>query len=264
MTLSRVLVGDDGSPGAAAARAWAEILARGAGAEVIVSRVVEQAGGSGAVNQAGSEVNELTGPPAPALLSLADEVAADLLAVGRRGGGGFDSLRLGSTAHQVAEHALRPVAVVPATTVATSYRWPFAIIAVGHDGSEVATGALAWAAAAAALSSAMVVVVHALELGPAYAAAGLGDAYEQARARIAAMVDEWCAPLRDADVAYSTVVEEGGPAGVLLEAVGAREADLLVVGRRTPGLFPGMAMGSVAHRALGFAPCPTVVVPAAG
>ena len=38
-------------------------------------------------------------------------------------------------------------------------------------------------------------------------------------------------------------------------------ADLLVVGRTSSGMFPGMAMGSVAHRALGFAPCPTIPVP---
>jgi nucleotide-binding universal stress UspA family protein len=63
-----------------------------------------------------------------------------------------------------------------------------------------------------------------------------------------------------AGVAYATVVEEGGPAAVLLDAVRARDADLLVVGRQA-SKFPGMAMGSVAHRALGFAPCPTIVVP---
>jgi len=229
-----------------------------------VASVVDRLDGTAATPAGPLGVQEVVGAPAPALLALADEVAADLVVVGRRGAGGFEALRLGSTAHQVAEHAIRPVAVVPATSARSAGGWPFATVAVGVDGSAVAAGALAWAAAVAARAEAAVVVVHALELAPAFAAPGLGDAYEEARAGITAAVDGWCAPLREAGVAYSTVVEEGGPAGVLLDAVRSHEADLLVVGRRPPGSFPGMAMGSAAHRALGFAPCPTVVVPAAG
>jgi len=265
MTSSRLLVGDDGSAGAAAARAWARALADAEHAEVVVARVTGQAGDGTAVEQAGhAGTQQLAGPPASALLAFADEVAADLVVVGRRGAGGFQALRLGSTAHQVAEHATRPVAVVPAIGTRSGDAWPFATIAVGLDGSPVAAGALAWAANLAARSSAAVVVVHALELASAFAPAALDAAYVQARMRATAAVDEWCAPLRDAGVAYSTVVEEGGPAGVVLDAVSRHAADLLVVGRRSPGSFPGMAMGSTAHRALGFSPCPTVVVPDVG
>jgi nucleotide-binding universal stress UspA family protein len=114
----------------------------------------------------------------------------------------------------------------------------------------------------AAASSAAVLVVHALEIGPAFMAAGLIEAYAHALAQTTAAVEEWCEPLRKAGLAYTTVLEEGGPTGVLLHAVRTHGADLLVVGRRTRGDFPGMDMGSAAHRALGFSPCPTVVVPA--
>ena len=258
MTLSRVLVGDDRSPGAAAARAWANALAGAAGAEVVVAGVTDTAAGAGTVEQ------QLTGPPAPALLGFADEISADLVVVGRRGAGGFDALRLGSTAHQLAEHTTRPLAVVPPTPPHVADGWPFVAIVVGHDGSPVAAGALAWTVPLATQSAAAVVVTHALELAPAFAAGGLGGAYEQARAGWRSAVDEWCAPLSKAGVRCSTVVEEGGPTGVLLDAVRTRNADLLVVGRRASGTFPGISMGSAAHRALGFAPCPTVVVPAAG
>ena len=115
-----------------------------------------------------------------------------------------------------------------------------------------------------AASSATAVVVHALDFAPMFAAAGLVEAYERARGEFETAVEEWCAPLREVGVAYVTSVQEGGPAGVLLDAVYGHRADLLVVGRRAPGAFPGTAMGSVAHRALGFSPCTTVVVPHAG
>lgn len=264
MTLSSVLVGDDGSPGAAAARTWADALARAARARVIVATAVDDPGSVDGVQGRPGEARELVGPPAPALLGFAEEIAADLVVVGRRGAGGFGTLRLGSTAHQVVEHASRPVAVVPATTVPAGIGWPFATVAVGLDSSPAAAAALSWAVPIAAESSATVVVVHALEMAPTFAAAGLDEAYGHARGRVETALEVWCAPLRDANIEYVTFVDEGGPAGVMLDAIHDRQADILVVGRRGPERFPGMAMGSAAHRALGFSPCPTVVVPATG
>jgi nucleotide-binding universal stress UspA family protein len=260
-TLSRVLIGDDGSPGAAAARAWGEALAGATGAEVVEATVDAQTIREPPAPATGAASRRPVGEPAMALLARADEIGADLIVVGRRGAGGFEALRLGSTAHQVVEHATRPVAVVPSSGRAVAGGWPFATIVVGLDGSPVAAGALSWSVPLAVASSATVLAVHAMEIGPAFMAAGLVDSYAQAAARLSEAVEEWCEPLRAAGVTYATVLEEGGPAGVLLEAVRTRDADLLVVGRRSGGAFPGMEMGSAAHRALGFSPCTTAVVP---
>jgi nucleotide-binding universal stress UspA family protein len=259
MALTRLLVGDDASAGAAAARAWAEAVAAGIDAEITVVRVADPTNGSVLPSVA---VGERVGPPVPSLLAAAHESGADLIVVGRRGSGGFGALALGGTAHQLAEHSDRPVAVVPP---ASATRSPVARVAVGHDGSRAARGALRWAAELATVAGSEVVVVHALDLGPAFAIAGLGEAYATTRAHVAEVVDrEWSAPLREAGVEYSTVIEEGGAAATLLAVTRAHDVDLLVVGRQSPHAFPGMAMGSVAHRALGFAPCPTVVIPDAG
>jgi nucleotide-binding universal stress UspA family protein len=55
----------------------------------------------------------IDGAPVPVLLSAAKNEGIDLIVVGSRGVGGFPELLLGSTSHQVAEHAGCPVLIVP-------------------------------------------------------------------------------------------------------------------------------------------------------
>jgi nucleotide-binding universal stress UspA family protein len=64
----------------------------------------------------------LDGSPVDVLLRAATDLDASLIVVGRRGAGGRPELRLGSTAHQVIEHAQCPVLVVPADHVPHSGR----------------------------------------------------------------------------------------------------------------------------------------------
>ncbi len=59
------------------------------------------------------EVRLVDGSPVDALLRSAHDLGASLIVVGRRGSGGRPELRLGSTAHQVVEHAHCPVLVIP-------------------------------------------------------------------------------------------------------------------------------------------------------
>ena len=53
------------------------------------------------------------GSAVTALLQVAEEEAIDLIVVGSPGTGGFSELHLGSTSHQVALYADRPVTIVP-------------------------------------------------------------------------------------------------------------------------------------------------------
>lgn len=53
------------------------------------------------------------GPPATALVQVADDEDADLVVTGRRGRGGFAELVLGSTSHHLVHHAGRPLVIVP-------------------------------------------------------------------------------------------------------------------------------------------------------
>lgn len=54
------------------------------------------------------------GEPVATLLRLAEEREVDMIVVGRRGVGGAPQLLLGSTSHQLVQHAGCPVLVVPA------------------------------------------------------------------------------------------------------------------------------------------------------
>ncbi len=53
------------------------------------------------------------GPPAAAIIRLAESEEADLVVVGSRGRGGFSELLLGSVSHQLAHHVGRPLVIVP-------------------------------------------------------------------------------------------------------------------------------------------------------
>jgi nucleotide-binding universal stress UspA family protein len=53
------------------------------------------------------------GNPVTALSATAATHGASMLVVGSRGSGGFPGLQLGSTSHQLAQHAAVPVVIVP-------------------------------------------------------------------------------------------------------------------------------------------------------
>lgn len=139
--IKRVLVGVDGSANARRALEWAIELAAPTGAEVAV---VHAAGlltrfGDGPLVPAHAHMTELQerlerewcaplalagvpyrailadGAPVLALLAAAEREQADVIVVGSRGEGGFAELRLGSTSQQLAEHADRPVLIVPSS-----------------------------------------------------------------------------------------------------------------------------------------------------
>ena len=55
----------------------------------------------------------IEGVPADTIMTTADEEAADLVIVGRRGRGGFAELILGSTSYALTHHSKRPLLIIP-------------------------------------------------------------------------------------------------------------------------------------------------------
>jgi nucleotide-binding universal stress UspA family protein len=68
--------------------------------------------------------------------------------------------------------------------------------------------------------------------------------------------------LGDLDVPVERIVRDGWAGPALVQE--SRDADLLVVGRRGHGGFPGLLLGSVSMHCVAHAPCPVLVVPPRG
>ena len=138
MGVKRIMVGTDGSEHARRAVRWAADLAAQTGAEVVavhsVGLLVTTPDGpvpsmpfhdrlrarlegewTEDLRDAGVPLRcrLVEGSAVTALLQAAEDEAADLVVMGSRGAGGFSELHLGSTSHQVALYADRPVTIVP-------------------------------------------------------------------------------------------------------------------------------------------------------
>lgn len=139
MTFDRIVVAVDGSAGSARALEWAAALASDLGAEVVAVHALglldELEPGTKVPAQAHREqIRRLfedewcavldteevetrrllrDGAAVRVLLTVADEVNADLIVLGSRGLGGYPDLLLGSTSTQVAQQSHRPVAIIP-------------------------------------------------------------------------------------------------------------------------------------------------------
>ena len=131
--LRTIAVGFDGSPDAEAAARWAFNLAQRVGAEVVVVHAVGllehathrevtaefESTMRDLIGEAGLEPNRVRwhssdGDPCSVLLRATKApVAADLVVVGSRGRGSHAGRLLGSTSHELAEHAVVPLVIVP-------------------------------------------------------------------------------------------------------------------------------------------------------
>lgn len=255
-----VLAGDDGSIAAAGAVEWAARFAAERDAELVVVRVTGP--GHDAPNEAPVEgVTMVTDShPASGLMMAAEERDADVIVLGRRGSGGFPSLPIGTTAHCVAAACGRPVVVVPPGSEEAGRRLIERVV-VGVDGLPGSREAAAWAVRH--VSDAEFTVVHALDLAPAFAQGDHEDGaiYDAVRTRaVAKMQEEWTRPFVDGRVAADLVVEEGGPAEIVLAAAAKTDADLVVIGRRDHLPMRG-TLGGVSQRVLAYAPCAALMVP---
>jgi nucleotide-binding universal stress UspA family protein len=186
--------------------------------------------------------------------------SAGVVVVGSRGLGGFAGLLLGSVSHEVVAGAHCPVVVVPTEEAAAREGGP---VVVGVDGSDAAVAALDFAFRFAAAHGLSVLAVQAWA---PYFVQGAGASAPMAREwqadldatrdALHKVVAPWRAEHPAVTVDERTVV--GPPARALVDV--AKDASLLVVGRRGRGEIASVVLGSVSHSVLHRADAPVAVV----
>lgn len=281
-----IVVGFDGSDHATDALALGRLLARMAGAELVVACAYpdDPLGESAAAVEVARGMREdaeghlararvLAGAddgvafravagssPSQVLHALADELGADAIVVGPTHHGTVLRRLTGSTPEHVLDHSPCPVAVAPEGYAGRAGE--VRKITVAWDDSPEAAHALAVAADLARRSGARLRLVTAVSA----ASAGLyppldSDAYEElarlAREEAERRLDAAIAPLEG--VTAERAVLEGDPLDTLLHDTATD--DLLFTGSRGRGPVRRVLLGSVSSHLLREAACPVVVVP---
>lgn len=277
--MKTVLVGHDGSEAGDAAYRWASRLATAAEATLFVATATG-AGGHGlpAIAMEGSASsapstlagwcdrlaanlrtpNErlvvFQGPPASALRDLAKAEDVELIVLGAHRPAGI-SPWLGSTASDLAHMSKVPLAVIPSSNVPTTGR-----IVVGVDGSKEALRALDVAVdLAVALGGEIHVVRSCAPPAEWLARSALRDYVNGAVQEVQA----WVEPCAVVVSVTTRVAPEHHPVAMLCEEAERIDAEMIAVGTRGAGGFPGMRLGGTAMSLFYHAEHPLLLVPPA-
>ncbi|GAA5198284.1 hypothetical protein GCM10023346_35130 [Arthrobacter gyeryongensis] len=141
------------------------------------------------------------------------------------------------------------------------------MIVVGVDGSKHSQNALKWALDEAARRDGGLRLITAwskppMSWYPALLETAVGEIVaEDSPERIAETVqaDALRTAAGEGISATGQVVHSDSAASAILDA--AKDADLIIVGSRGHGGFPGLHLGSVSTQVINHAPCPVLVVP---
>ena len=202
----------------------------------------------------------LRGRAVTALLDQASEFKADLIVVGNRGRGPFESAVLGSVSASVVDHSKVPVLVARRDHIAR--------ILLGEDGSKSAAAAVDTVRRWSALHGAPIRVLSVADVDPqwnpwlggaemrAAQAAGTASIHERQKALSLSTASN----LGKAGLVAEGLVQDGNPAHRLVEAAVNWDADLIVVGTHGHGGL-GPIVGSVAREVLYHSPCSVLLVP---
>ena len=197
-----------------------------------------------------------TGTPSQVLVTALAEHAL-LLVVGRRTRAGMQHLLLGSTSVAVAGRAPVPVVVVPDSWVPGPAASSPVVLGLSGDDDEPL---LRFGFGRAAALRVPLVAVHAWEI-PAlvsWSPTEIAELRGKVSAELDRRLEPWRAEFPDLEVVTAAPAER--PVDAVLDA--ARVAQLVVVGRRTPGhRHLGSRLGSTARGVLHHAAVPVAVVP---
>jgi nucleotide-binding universal stress UspA family protein len=205
------------------------------------------------------------GRPASVIVEEARAMPADLVVVGHRGHGAWESMLLGSVSSEVVDHAPCPVLVARDERLG-----PVVFADDGSPGARLAEGVLAnWPMFAGLPVTVVSVAPDTFPYASALAVApmtypGVVDQYADS---VAACKSEACheaahaaGRLRSVGFSVADVMREGDPAHEIVAVAQEREAGLIVLGSRGQTGLRRLILGSVARNVLLHAPCSVLIV----
>ena len=205
----------------------------------------------------------LRGRAASRIVEEARSMPADLVVVGHRGHGRWESMVLGSVSAEVVDHAPCPVLVARDERIGP--------VILGDDRSVHARAAEAFLTDWPLFQGLPVTVVTVDEDGfpysasvPALVYSEAMDAYAYGTAAQRRATEADCEAaairLRRAGLAAEAEVREGDPAHEIIVSARSHEAGLVVVGTRGQTGLRRLILGSVARKVLLHAPCSVLIV----
>jgi nucleotide-binding universal stress UspA family protein len=194
------------------------------------------------------------------LSSVVEKEAIDLIVLGTRGRSGIEKFFLGSVAEEVFRRAPCAVmAIGPFANGIPPASGDFKKILCATDFSAESKAAAPLAISLAQEFQAHLTLLHVIQKEKTGDLVRASDLQESSIGALRSLVPKeaelWCVP--------HFVVEHGVPADKILEVARREGADLIVLGVRRPGGFPGAATHlpiATAHKVVSHAGCPVLTV----
>ncbi len=200
------------------------------------------------------KVNEV-GSPAQLILESANNLSADLIAVGVRGRSRLSEAVLGSVSHRVLIHSSRPTLIVRGA--ARKVRR----VLIGIEDRDDADRIVKWLLRYPFTDPAELRVVHAIVpigVTDPYDTLGTSTWWEGAERYAEELVQSAAGKLRSAQHTVTTKVVQGNPATVIEQE--SKDMDLVVVTSHGRTGISRFLLGSVSHAVVHHVPCPVLVL----
>jgi universal stress protein A len=211
----------------------------------------------------------LNGAPAyDEICNLAKEIPADLIVMPTHGRTGLKHLFLGSTAERIVQHSPCPVFVARQSKRQSKNGASIAInsIFVPIDFSGCSFEGLRYAIQFAREFAAKIIVLHVVDLGPAFISDNYGmydltKYQEMARGAAKEQMRKFVRLAKFGDLEFEAVVTTGSAVWEICELAENRNVDLIITSTHGRTGFKHVLIGSTAEHVVRHAPCSVLVVP---